>query len=47
MDLRDSLAHLIAVVLGSPPHSNHLWYHMFEPDKLHNTFMTGFMVSFT
>ena len=45
IDLQHSLANLIAPVLGSPPHSNHLWYHMFAADKLHNTFMTGFMVS--
>lgn len=42
--LRHSIANLIAVVLGLPPKSNHLWYHMFEPKELQNTYMTGFMV---
>ena len=45
-DLRHSLANLMAVVVGSPTHSNHLWYHMFAAEKLHNTFMTGFMVGY-
>lgn len=42
--LKHSIANLIAVVLGLPPRSNHLWYHMFEPRELQNTYMVGFMV---
>ena len=45
IDLRNALANLVGVVLGSPTSSNHLWYHMFAADKLENTYMTGFMVS--
>ncbi len=40
-----SIANMIAVVLALEPRSNHLWYHLFEVDKLENTFMTGFLVS--
>ena len=44
IDLRHSLANLVAVILGCPTHSNHLWYHIFNPEELHGTYMTGFMV---
>ena len=44
IDLRHSLANLVAVIVGSPSESNHLWYHLFAPDKLENTYITGFMV---
>lgn len=44
-DLRHSLANLVAVILGSPPRSNHLWYHLFAPEMLENSYITGFMVS--
>lgn len=44
-DMRNALAHLIAVVLGCPPQSSHLWYHMFAPEDLANSYITGFMVS--
>ena len=44
-DLRHSLANLMAVILGSPSRSNHLWFHMFAADRLQNSYMTGFMVS--
>ena len=43
-DLRYSLANLVAVIVGSPSGSNHLWYHLFSPEKLSATFMTGFLV---
>ena len=43
-DLRHSLANMIAVTLGCPSHSNHLWYHMFAQEELLNTYITGFMV---
>lgn len=43
-DLRIALVHLITVVLGCTPQSNHLWYHMFAPEELVNTYITGFMV---
>ena len=45
VDLRHSMANMLAVVMGSPPRSNHLWYHLFAADKLQRTYMTGFMVS--
>ncbi len=38
------MVHMVAVVLGSLPHSNHLWYHMFAPEELTDTHITGFMV---
>ena len=44
-DLRHSLANLVAVVIGSPTRSNHLWYQLFSADKLMDTYMTGVMVS--
>ncbi len=42
-DLCHSLANMVAVVLGGSS-SNHLWYHLFAPNELHKTYMTGFMV---
>ena len=44
LDLRYSLANLVAVVLGKPQHSSHLWYHLFAPQNLENSYITGFMV---
>ena len=44
VDLCHSIANMVAVVIGCPSRSNHLWYHMFAADKLVNTYMTGFMV---
>ena len=35
------------MVMRCPARSNHLWYHLFAADDLRNTYMTGFMVSFT
>ena len=43
-DLCHCLANMVGVVLGSQPKSNHLWYHLFSPDELKDTYMTGFMV---
>ena len=45
-DLRHALANMVAVVIGSPKASNHLWYHIFAPGDLADTYMTGFMVTF-
>ena len=45
-DLRHALANMIAVVIASPKASNHLWYHLFAPGDLVDTYMTGFMVPF-
>ena len=42
--LRHAMANVIAVVLALPEERNHLWYHMFHPDSLRNTYVTGFMV---
>ena len=44
VDLRHALANMIAVVIASPNASNHLWYHMFAPGDLVDTYITGFMV---
>ena len=44
IDLCHSLANLVAVIVGTQPQSNHLWYHLFSPDELVDTYMTGFMV---
>ena len=44
-DLCHCMANLVGVVLGCQPQSNHLWYHMFAPDELKDTYMTGFMVN--
>ena len=44
IDLRHSLANLVAVVLGCPVQPNYLWYHLFDPAELHGTYMAGFMV---
>ena len=44
VDLRHALSNMIAVVFGLPDHSNHLWYHMFRPGELENSYLTGFMV---
>ena len=46
-DLRHALANMIAVVFALPSRSNHIWYHMFCPGELNDTFMTGFMVNVT
>ena len=43
-DLRHALANMIAVVFGLPDQSTHLWYHMFSPGELENSYLTGFMV---
>ena len=44
VDLRHALANMIAVVFGLPSRSTHLWYHMFSPGDLENSYLTGFMV---
>ncbi len=46
IDLRDCLANLTAMVMGCSKGSKnvHLWYHMFAPEKLVGTYMSGFMV---
>lgn len=40
-----AMVHMVTVIVGSFPCSNHLWYHMFAPEELVNTYITGFMVS--
>ena len=37
----------MGIVLGCQPKSNHLWYHLFAPEELEDTYMTGFMVNKT
>ena len=44
-DLCHALVNMVAVVMASPKASNHLWYHMFAPGDLVDTYMTGFMVT--
>ena len=44
IDLRHALANLVGVVLGCPSRSTHLWYHVFSPEELQGTYLTGFMV---
>lgn len=46
IDLCHSLANMVAAVLGCPNRSNHLWYHLFEAEKLPNTHIVGYMVSY-
>ena len=40
----NALASLVAVTLACPDHSNHLWYHLYSPDSLEDTQITGFLV---
>lgn len=44
MEMRNCVVNIVAVILGSPKGSNHLWYHVMEPGHLDGTFLTGFMV---
>ena len=37
---------MIAVLLGLQPKSNNLWFHLFEPLELMNTFIPGFLVRY-
>ena len=41
----NALASLVAATLACPDHSNHLWYHLYSPDELLDTHITGFLVS--
>lgn len=43
--LVDSLAVLIAITLGWPPHYSHLYTHLIRPDKLDKAYIPGYMVS--
>lgn len=43
-DLRAALVYMVAIILGCRPQSTHLWYDVFAPDELVNTFLPGFMV---
>ena len=43
-NLRTALVHLIAVAIGCGK-STHLWYSIFQPNELINTYISGFMVS--
>ena len=45
VQLRHAMANMVAIVVASPPRSNHLWYHMFAADGLPFSYMTGFLVS--
>ena len=39
------LLELVAVVLGNPEHSSHLWTHLIMPDKINMSFVPGSLVS--
>lgn len=41
----NALASVVAAVLACPDHATHLWYHLFDPDRLTGTQITGFLVS--
>ena len=43
-DLQDSIANLIAVILGTPPFSNHLCLHLLMPEELSGTYAPGSLV---
>ena len=40
----NALASVVAAILACPDQSTHLWYHLFSPDKLLGTQVTGFLV---
>ncbi len=44
--MRRNVVVLIAVLLGLQPKSNNLWFHLFEPLELMNTFIPGFLVRY-
>ena len=39
------LLELVAVVLGSPEHSSHLWTHLIMPHEINISFVPGSLVS--
>uniref|UniRef100_A0A1X7SW27 Uncharacterized protein n=1 Tax=Amphimedon queenslandica TaxID=400682 RepID=A0A1X7SW27_AMPQE len=41
----NALATVTAAILACPDRSNHLWYHLFSPDKLSGTQVTGFLLN--
>lgn len=40
----NGLANVVAAVLALPEKATHLWYHLFSPDELQGTQVTGFLV---
>ena len=44
--LRHTLANLIAVIMACPRRSNPLWYHLYAPIELFDTYIPGFRVCF-
>lgn len=42
--LRHTIANVIALALVLPEKSSHVWYHIFAPEKLQGTYITGYMV---
>ena len=40
----NALANVVAVALACPDQTTHLWYHIFSPDELIGTYVTGFLV---
>ena len=45
IQLKHSLANLIAVTFSLPPRSTHLWYFLFDQSELEDTYLPGFRVS--
>ena len=43
----NALASVVAAVLACPDEATHLWYHLFCPDRLTGTQITGFLVRLT
>ena len=42
--LRAALVKMIAMVVGLPPKKSHLWFHLFMPEELEQSYVSGFMV---
>ena len=42
--IHNALASMVAVALACPDQKTHLWYHLFSPDELRGTYVTGFLV---
>ena len=40
----NALASVVAVTLACPEQTTHLWYHIFSPNELLGTYVTGFLV---
>ena len=41
-----ALANVVGIMIGVGPENSNLWYHLFDPEKLEETFVPGFLVCF-